>query len=149
MICKGVFSGKADDAGVLAPAKEKKAVSCRTAVENQDVYSNMPNWLETTIKTYIKDDLYIECINKLIEISCKLQENLTRCFKKYMAVSSTEFNNNLRLNKAVFLLTYTLKSILQISLESGFENISYFNKLFKQKFKVDPNFYRKTIYNSI
>jgi AraC family cel operon transcriptional repressor len=81
--------------------------------------------------------------------SRKTQEHVTRSFKKHLNMTPTVFINNLRLNKAAFLLTSTDKSIFDISFVCGFESISYFNRLFKEKYYFSPNKYRKTIHTVI
>lgn len=115
----------------------------------QDIYSNLPNWLEVALKEFVINDYYIEGIKKLVELSDKTQEHVTRSFQKHLSVSPTEFINNLRLNKAAFMLTSTSKSVLEISFDCGFDNISYFNRLFKAKYNLNPNSYRKTIHTAI
>ena len=46
------------------------------------------------------------------------------------------------------MLITTEYSIMNISTECGFNNISYFNKLFKEKFNLTPKEYRRK-YNEI
>ena len=65
-----------------------------------------------------------------------------RFFKKHVGISCIQYINNLRLENASNLLTSTNKSILDICLEVGFDNLSYFNKLFKRKFNTTPKKFR-------
>lgn len=55
----------------------------------------------------------------------------------------TEFLNHHRLNYAVHLLTTTDDTITMISDLSGFNNRSYFNRLFRERYKLTPSEYRK------
>ena len=55
----------------------------------------------------------------------------------------TEFLNHHRLNYAVHLLTTTDDTITMISDLSGFNNRSYFNRLFREHYKLTPSEYRK------
>ena len=57
-------------------------------------------------------------------------------------MTSIEYTNNYRLEKASALLSSTDKSIMEISLDVGFNSVSYFNKLFKNKYKLTPKEFR-------
>ena len=65
-----------------------------------------------------------------------------RFFKKYIGMSCIQYINNLRLDNASKLLTTTNKTIMEISLDVGFDNLSYFNKLFKRKYNMTPKAFR-------
>ena len=57
-------------------------------------------------------------------------------------MSPMEYLTTLRLAKARELLMSTQKSILEIAVETGFGNSSYFGKLFKQQHHMTPKQYR-------
>ena len=59
-------------------------------------------------------------------------------FKANMGVSFIQYLNNYRLTAARRLLGASSLSILEIAQQCGFENLSYFNRLFKQKFGITP-----------
>jgi AraC-like DNA-binding protein len=67
-----------------------------------------------------------------------------RCFKKHMGKSLVEYINEVRLHKAAGLLKETEMSAIDISLECGFENASYFGKIFKELYSQAPAQYRKS-----
>ncbi len=102
----------------------------------------IPSWLIKTNQQFLKDKNYLQGIDKLICISGKSQEHVTRAFKKYFSYTPTEFINKLKLQYAANLLINTEKKILDIILESGFDNISYFNRLFKKHLGMTPSEYR-------
>jgi AraC-like DNA-binding protein len=54
-----------------------------------------------------------------------------------------EFINNERLSRAERLLRETDESILSISERVGFNNVTYFNRLFKERHCVSPIEFRK------
>ncbi len=66
------------------------------------------------------------------------KSHICNTFKKYMGVSLTDYINDLRLNYAASLLKFTNNSIYDVSQECGFASLSYFNKLFKQKYNCTP-----------
>ena len=124
-------------------------------------------------ENFIKEESYVEdnndyMLNKIKCILKFIQENygneitikdlskasnmseyyLMRSFKKYIGKTCTSYINDYRLNKASSMLITTEYSIMNISMECGFNNISYFNKLFKERFNITPKEYRKK-YNEI
>lgn len=64
-------------------------------------------------------------------------------FKETMGVSFIQYLNNYRLEVAAKLLTTTSDNILDIAINTGFDNLSYFNRCFKKKYGITPGKYRK------
>ncbi len=71
------------------------------------------------------------------------QSHFMKFFKSNMDVSFIEYLNNYRLTIASRLLISSSSSILAIALESGFDNLSYFNRLFKKRYDMTPSEFRK------
>lgn len=65
-------------------------------------------------------------------------------FKENTGYTTTQYRNLIRLEKAEYLLRSTDKSITEISEETGFEDISYFIRIFKKKNNCSPLQFRKT-----
>lgn len=68
---------------------------------------------------------------------------LSKVFKNMVGVGFSHFLSELRLNRAVYLLTNTEKPITEICFECGYSNLSHFLRRFKQRFGVKPSDYRK------
>jgi len=66
-----------------------------------------------------------------------------RIFKKNIGVSFIEYLNDFRIDMGARLLKETSASIMEIGMQVGFENLSYFNRSFKKKYKVSPGQFRK------
>ncbi len=66
-------------------------------------------------------------------------------FSQNMNCTVSEYLIRMRLKHACMQLTTTDNSILSVALESGFENISYFNRVFRKEFGVTPRQYRKRV----
>jgi len=71
--------------------------------------------------------------------------NFSHYFKKRTLKSFTNHVQELRLGKATQLLHLTDMSVESIIYESGFQNISHFNKLFKRRYGCTPLYFRKRI----
>jgi AraC-like DNA-binding protein len=65
-----------------------------------------------------------------------------RYFKKNMRCTFTEFLNQYRINQAKRMLMHD-KNVTEACFESGFENLSYFNKTFKRLAGENPSQFRK------
>lgn len=63
-------------------------------------------------------------------------------FKQEMGVTFTDYLNSLKVEHACKLLTETNLSIIDISLSTGFEDQSYFTKVFKKAKGMTPKLYR-------
>lgn len=66
-----------------------------------------------------------------------------RWFKKMTGQRFTAFLNEYRLNTAAEALRTTEDTILSISEKCGFENLSYFNRVFKTRYLMTPREYRR------
>ena len=71
------------------------------------------------------------------------ESHFMRYFKETMGTSFVEYLRDYRLTIASRLLTSSDSSILNIAAETGFENLSYFNRVFKEKYKMTPRQFRK------
>jgi AraC-like DNA-binding protein len=69
--------------------------------------------------------------------------SLCRFFKMNMGITIFEYLNKIKTEFACKLLMDPDLSILEICLDSGFNNISHFNKQFKKNTGVPPSEYRK------
>jgi len=96
------------------------------------------------------DKHYSEPIT-LSELSTILNINeyyFCRLFKKMVNTSLVQYLNFVRVCKAEKMLLSTDKSISEISYETGFSSVSYFNRTFKKYKFSTPSNYRKIKYES-
>ena len=99
---------------------------------------SIPDWLDSVLFQLQKKDNFTAGLNKLYMISGRSTGHLNRVFKQYLGTTPTTYINNLKLNHAKNLLVTTNIDILDIALESGFENLSHFYHLFKEKYGISP-----------
>ena len=69
-------------------------------------------------------------------------EPFCRFFKRHTGRTFTQYINDLRLSAAARALSETDTPIIDIAYDSGYENLSYFNRRFKRRFNTTPNKYR-------
>ena len=91
------------------------------------------------IHTYYKEKITIESLSKKASVS---KTEVLRCFKSIIGVSPIHYLNNYRLQRAAHLLINTDNNIQEIAVDCGFDDNSYFSKLFRKKYHVTPHDYR-------
>ena len=100
------------------------------------------HWLVATIKQHADQTF---CFNPTLkELSVLYHKNekyLGRLFKNEMGISFHGYCLRLRLEKAEELLLSTSDKVIDVALECGFNNISYFNRAFKARYGMSPSEY--------
>lgn len=84
-------------------------------------------------------------LDEIAEKSSLTPPSFARYFKKNTGKTFTQFVNEYRLVHAIKLLAEKPSSITDICFESGFNNFSHFNKLFKEYTGKSPSEYRKDL----
>lgn len=72
------------------------------------------------------------------------EKYLGALFKKQVGMTFHNYLNERRLLRATTLLKHSNDSVLTISVRVGFNNVTYFNRLFRERFGITPGEYRKT-----
>ena len=67
---------------------------------------------------------------------------LSMLFKQEMGITFTDYLNQVRINRSCELLTNTSLNLIDVSLQAGFDDQSYFSKVFKKLKGVTPKSYR-------
>jgi AraC-like DNA-binding protein len=67
----------------------------------------------------------------------------SRLFRRTTGMTFTQFLNRVRLGQAARLLQETDHVISEIAINSGFENLSNFNRRFRERYGRSPREYRK------
>lgn len=67
---------------------------------------------------------------------------LSREIKRRTGHTYTELVQKKRLNQAAYLLATTAMKVIDIGLAVGYENMSYFHRIFQEQFKMTPRKYR-------
>ena len=70
------------------------------------------------------------------------ESHMCRIFKNAVGVTVTEYINGYRTDKAAMLLKNTDESVSNISESVGFDNLNYFDRVFKKYKGLPPKEYR-------
>lgn len=82
-------------------------------------------------------------IEEVASVCYYSKSHFMKFFKDAMGEGFTSYLNSYRLRIAAQLLLSTADNVLEVSEKTGFENLSYFIRLFKRKYGVSPGQYRK------
>ncbi len=92
------------------------------------------------IASHFSEDINVQMIADNIGIS---RSYLQILFKKYAKRSIIEQINGVRIHMAAYLLTTTDNSILDIAIETGYNNRQHFTRTFRSYMGIPPIEYRK------
>ncbi len=81
-------------------------------------------------------------VSDLSKKACMSESHFHKTFKEELGVTPIDYINSQRIKLAIRLLEDPSRKIKEIYLECGFENRSYFNRLFKRKLQVSPGEYQ-------
>lgn len=82
-------------------------------------------------------------IKEMAEFSGFSESHFMKFFKNHMGVPFVSYLNDYRLTLAARALAEGQEYVLTVAMDVGFSNVSYFNRLFKKKFRMTPLEYRK------
>jgi AraC-like DNA-binding protein len=114
------------------------------------------NEQDTSVKLFLNDKIRMGAIYKYIHANHSETTNVNevaasvhlstaafcRYFKKQTKMTFTEFVNQYKITQAKTLLLQD-KSVSEVCFQSGFESLSYFNKLFKKVTGENPSAFKK------
>ncbi len=94
------------------------------------------------VRENFKENIHLEEVASAVNMAVP---SFCRYFKKVTNKTFTEFVNEFRIVHACKLLSEEKHTISEVCFESGFNNFSHFNRVFKQKTGKSPNEYRKAV----
>lgn len=92
------------------------------------------------IRTNYSENLSLGTILQLTNYS---KSHFIRLFKESTGMNVSEYINKYRIEKACLDLIYTNNNITEIATASGFNNIQYFSRKFKEYMECTPKQYQK------
>ena len=128
---------------ILATSKEYNilnAVGVTLIVQGQD--TDRIDTIYKYVRNHFTEAIQLEDMAEVVSMTIP---SFCRYFKKVTGKTFTEFVNEFRIVHACKLLSEEKHSISEVCFESGFNNFSHFNRLFKEKTGKSPNAYRKAV----
>lgn len=117
----------------------------RKAPENEEVLEKLKRVIQ-----YIKENYQNPVLVSDLAQICHFSEYyFMRFFKKYMNMTCIEYLNQYRMEIAAGKLSGSSQSVTDIALDTGFQNISYFNRVFKKNYRMTPTQYRVSMQSKV
>ncbi len=92
------------------------------------------------MRNHYDKDVSLEDVARQVSMT---EASFSRFIKKRTGLTFVESLNNIRLGHASRLLIDTTMNIAEISFKCGFNNLSYFNRVFKKKYACTPREFRE------
>ena len=83
--------------------------------------------------------LRLEDLAAMMETS---PSHLSRLFTRQVGMPLFEYINRVRVRKASLLLRKTTMSVMEVAIDVGYNNVSFFNRYFRRIMRVSPREYR-------
>lgn len=95
---------------------------------------------------YINDNITLPLtLNDVSRTAHLSKEYTSRLFKKEMGMTVSEYINKQKLSMAKDMLANANISLREISATLGYENYTYFTKLFKETYQISPQMMRREL----
>ena len=114
----------------------------------ESFYSGDSQIIRNAVQAVTDDETFRLSLSKTAAAIHINASYLSSHFKKETGINFTDFLNQKRISKAKELLKKTNLHLLDISEACGFENQSYFSKVFRRGSGMSPQEYRKKIRNT-
>jgi AraC-like DNA-binding protein len=125
---------------ILASA-EKRRLLC--SADYKRAYDQRGNKRMSDVYTFIRANYaHPITLDELASVANMSPFAFSRFFKKYSGAGVVEYINQVRTNRACYLLRETENHIHEIATECGFQSISNFNKHFRKATTISPREYR-------
>ncbi len=125
---------------LMCNSQSRRILSTNTFKSAFDTYTSKRMAL---VYNYIKDNfnkqISLESISTLVNLK---PFSFSKYFKKSTGSGFVEYINQVRTNRACYLLRETYKTISEIARECGFKSVSNFNKQFRKITGISPREYR-------
>jgi AraC family transcriptional regulator, dual regulator of chb operon len=102
-----------------------------------------PDWLEAGRKGFCSPEQFAGGVERFSELAGRSPEHVNRTLRATLGVTTTEFINELRLDWAQRQLRMTEVDVTGLAMDAGFENVSYFIRIFKGRYGMTPGAYRE------
>lgn len=125
---------------ILADSKDLTYI-CNNVItgQNPSETARMDKIIDFVIKNF-KREIHL---SEAAELANMAENSFSRYFSQRTRKSFTGFVNEVRLNHASKLLMETPKSITEVCMECGFNNLSNFNRQFRKVYQKNPLTFKK------
>ncbi|WP_373520424.1 AraC family transcriptional regulator, partial [Aquiflexum sp.] len=128
---------------LLSESDELTPISQSHMIGKNEAESDRMNKVFEFVMNNFKNEISISEVADFVNLS---PNSFSRYFSQRTRKSFVNFVNEVRLNHATKLLQENTKSVAEICFECGFNNLSNFNRQFKNKYQINPLAYNRQFY---
>lgn len=121
-----------------SPVNRYKNQEYKNIVKNYESLKTVLDYFDNNYKEKISIDELAKLIHMSTPYFCKY-------FKNFTGNTPVDYINMIRIENAVRLIKTSNKRIIDIAYEVGFQNFSYFSKVFKKNKNISPSEYRASL----
>jgi AraC family cel operon transcriptional repressor len=109
---------------------------------SRQVPAACPNWLRRAYTTIQCPEVLTGGVKAFKQVCGRSAAHVSRACRQWLGATPSQIVTRFRMDHAAKQLAMTDRSILDISMECGFDSLSHFYRLFKQRHGISPNQYR-------
>ena len=117
-------------------------MTCSIRRQQTDPLRACPAWLQDACHAIQQPENLAAGIRGLMRLSGRSPAHLARTLKKHTGMTPSEIVNNARIEHAAGQLINTSEDIQNIALNCGFNNLSYFYRVFLRHYGLSPRRFR-------
>ncbi|MBS0632492.1 MAG: helix-turn-helix domain-containing protein [Verrucomicrobia bacterium] len=103
----------------------------------------VPEWLTRARREIARQEHFSGGTPALAKVAGRSPSHVARATVRWLGVTPTDLVNRARMDFSAQQLTETGRPILEIALDCGLTNLSHFYALFRERYGVSPQKYRK------
>jgi AraC family cel operon transcriptional repressor len=107
------------------------------------VEDRAPAWLIRACRAVREPRVFRQGAEGFRAVAGRSQEHVCRQTRRHLGLSPTQYVNRIRIQHAAMMLAGTDRDIAGIARDCGFENLSYFHRLFRHQYGTTPRGYRQ------
>lgn len=115
-------------------------VSCRASTRRPETGVIYVRKIKEYIREHYFEEIELQDIADFVNLN---SDYMRRLFKKQEKISISKYLLKFRMEKAIFLLLNSNKSITDIAFEVGFNSRQHFYRVFMEQYGLNPKEYRK------
>lgn len=101
-----------------------------------------PAWLLTACRAAREPRVFRRGAEGFLAAAGRSPEHVCRQARRYLGLTPTQYVNRIRIQYAAMLLAGTDRGLPDVAADCGFENMSYFHRVFREQYGTTPRGYR-------
>jgi len=107
--------------------------------------SAAPDWLAAACRNFHQPERFRAGVPALFRLAARCPEHVARTMRRTLGTTPSDYVNSVRMAHAAFQLRLTARSVTEIALDSGYENLSHFFHVFRRAYGMSPRTYRRQL----